>query len=130
VILLLVALPTSYRPFISTHGHDKTLSFPITVARLLQEEDLTKPSHENGTSLAFFVNNKRKFNNNKKIGSIIFIKVERMPPHMNPRLQKTSEWWNVIIPTRKNILLQNEKPKLKIVKMEIFKSPCLNILNN
>jgi hypothetical protein len=66
VILLLVALPTSYQPFISTHGHDKTLSFPIIVARLLQEEDLTKPPHENGTSLAFFVNNKRKFNNNKK----------------------------------------------------------------
>jgi hypothetical protein len=100
VILLLATSPTSYRPFISTHGHDTTLNFLIIVVRLLQEEALTKPPHENGTPLTFVVNNKENSIITKGLASIIFTKVEQMLPHVNPRLKTTSQWWNVTIPTR------------------------------
>jgi hypothetical protein len=35
----------------------------------------------------------------------------------------------LLFPQEKNILPQNEKPKLKIVQMGYFKNPCPNILN-
>jgi hypothetical protein len=100
MILLLATLPTSYRPFISTHGHDTTLISLIIVVRLLQEEALTKPQHENGT-LTFFVNNKENSIITKGLASIIFTKVEQMLPHVNPRLKTIGQWWNVTIATRK-----------------------------
>jgi len=46
-------LPTSHQPFISTHGHDTTLTFPTIIGRFFQEEALTKTTLENGNTLAF-----------------------------------------------------------------------------
>jgi hypothetical protein len=65
IFLLAKLLPTSHQPFISTHGHDTTLTFPTIISKFFQEEVLTKTTLENANILAFFVNNKRRFNNKR-----------------------------------------------------------------
>ncbi len=42
IFLFAKLLPTSHQPFISTHGHDTTLTFPTIIGRFFQEEALTK----------------------------------------------------------------------------------------
>jgi hypothetical protein len=49
IFLLAKLLPTSHQPYISTHRHDTTLTFP-TIGRFFQEEALTKTTPENGNT--------------------------------------------------------------------------------
>ncbi len=50
IFLLAKLLPTSHQPFISTHRHDTTLTFPTIIGRFFQEEALTKTTPENGNT--------------------------------------------------------------------------------
>jgi hypothetical protein len=79
---------------------------------------LTKPPHENGTPLAFFVNNKRKFNNNKRFGFNNFHKGGANASTHEPKIENNKSMVECSIPTRKKTILpQSEKPKVKIVQM-------------
>jgi len=88
IFLLAKVLPTCHQPFISTHGHDTTLTFPTISGRFFGKEALTKTKLENGNTLTFFLNNKRRFNNKRRSSFNNFPKGGANESPQEPKIEK------------------------------------------